>query len=247
MFFEIGCWSKVFDWQFFFISKQLLVQSLYDQDHIWWKVWNFSSETFLVKVDLSKVVKLAWTILTLAWTYQKQIDLLSHDLFFFGDILKNGWLDCLLNYKKNHKSRLTMQDLWIFWREQTLIGEKWVKPQPNNGMKCKMIFSGRPPIPSMHIGIIFQRLLRILLVIRFQDQDHTWWKDLTFSSEMFLEIGYWSKVFDWHFFFIPKQLLVKSLHDQDHIWWKVSNFSSETFLEKVDLSKVVNFSDLDIF
>ena len=231
----------------FFISKQLLVKSLHDQDQIWWKVWNFSSETFLVKVDLSKVVKLAWTILTLAWTYQKQIDLLSHDLFFFGDILKNGWLDCLLNYKKNHKSRLTMQDLWIFWREQTLIGEKWVKPQPNNGMKCKMIFSGRPPIPSMHIGIIFQRLLRILLVISFQDQDHTWWKDLTFSSEMFLEIGYWSKVFDWHFFFIPKQLLVQSLHDQDHIWWKVLNFSSETFLEKVDLSKVVNFSDLDIF
>ena len=64
---------------------------------------------------------------------------------------------------------------------------------------------------------------------------------------MFLEIGYWSKMFDWQFFFISKQLLVQSLHDQDHIWWKVSNISSETFLEKVDLSKVVNFSDLDIF
>ena len=33
-----------------------------------------------------------------------------------------------------------MQDLWIFWREQTLIGEKWVKPQPNNGMKCKICY-----------------------------------------------------------------------------------------------------------
>ena len=47
--------------------------------------------------------------------------------------------------------------------------------------------------------------------------------------------------------FISKQLLVKSLHDQDQIWWKVSNISSETFLEKVDLSKIVNLSDLDIF
>ena len=98
-------------------------------------------------------------------------------------------------------------------------------------VRSVLIFTGRPPIPRMHIGIIFQRLLRILLVIRFQDQDHTWWKDLTFSSEMFLEIGYWSKVFDWQFFFISKQLLVQSLHDQDHIWWKVSNFSSEMFLE----------------
>ena len=67
----------------FFISKQLLVQSLHDQDHIWWKVSNFSSETFLEKVDLSKIVNLAWTVLTLAWTYRKWIDLLSHDMFFF--------------------------------------------------------------------------------------------------------------------------------------------------------------------
>ena len=57
----------------FFISKQLLVKSLHDQDQIWWKVWNFSSETFLVKVDLSKVVKLAWTFLTLAWIYQNEL------------------------------------------------------------------------------------------------------------------------------------------------------------------------------
>ena len=67
----------------FFISKQLLVQSLHDQDQIWWKVSNFSSETFLEKVDLSKIVNLAWTVLTLAWTYRKWIDLLSHDMFFF--------------------------------------------------------------------------------------------------------------------------------------------------------------------
>ena len=64
---------------------------------------------------------------------------------------------------------------------------------------------------------------------------------------MFLDIGYWSKMFDWQFFFISKQLLVQSLHDQDQIWWKVSNVSSETFLEKVDLSKIVNPNDLDIF
>ena len=72
----------------FFISKQLLVQSLHDQDQIGWKVWNFSSETFLEKVDLSKIVNLAWTVLTLEWTYQKRIDLLRHDLFFFEDILR---------------------------------------------------------------------------------------------------------------------------------------------------------------
>ena len=64
---------------------------------------------------------------------------------------------------------------------------------------------------------------------------------------MFLENGYWSKMFDWQFFFISKQLFVQSLHDQDHIWWKVWNISSETFLEKVDLSKIVYLSDLDIF
>ena len=46
----------------------------------------------------------------------------------------------------------------------------------------------------------YEILLRILLVLRFLDQDHIWWKDLIFSSEMFLDTGYWSKVFDWQFF-----------------------------------------------
>ena len=72
-------------------------------------------------------------------------------------------------------------------------------------------------------------------------------KIFNFFSGMFLEIGYWSKMFDWQLFFISKQFLVKSLHDQDQIWWKVSHFSSETFLEKVDSSKIVYLSDLDIF
>ena len=34
-------------------------------------------------MDLGKIVNLAWTVLTLAWTYRKWIDLLSHDMFFF--------------------------------------------------------------------------------------------------------------------------------------------------------------------
>ena len=46
----------------------------------------------------------------------------------------------------------------------------------------------------------YKILFRILLVLRFLDQDHIWWKDLIFSSEMFLDTGYWSKVFDWQFF-----------------------------------------------
>ena len=108
MFLEIGYWSKMFDWHFFFISKQLLVQSLHDQDQIWWKVSNFSSETFLEKVDLSKIVNLAWTVLTLAWTYQKQIDLLSQDLFSFEDILRKRcfYQDCPLNYEKNWQYKI---------------------------------------------------------------------------------------------------------------------------------------------
>ena len=205
----------------FFISKQFLVKNLHDQDQIWWKVWNFSSETFLENVDLSKIVNLAWTVLTLAWTYQKQIDLLSHDLFFFGDILRKEWLDCLLNYKKNLSQDWQCK---IYWSSG--VNRPWLA---RNGLNLNlimawyvrsvMIFSGRPPIPSMHIGIIFQRLLRILLVIRFQDQDHIWWKDLTFSSGMFLEIGYWSKVFDWQFFlsqnnFLYKVFMIKIISDE---------------------------------
>ena len=67
----------------FFVSKQLVIQSFHDQDQIWWKGSNSSLGTFLEKVDLSKIVNLAWTVLTLAWTYRKWIDLLSHDMFFF--------------------------------------------------------------------------------------------------------------------------------------------------------------------
>ena len=96
----------------FFISKQFLVKNLHDQDQIWWKVWNFSSETFLVKVDLSKIVNLAWTVLTLAWT------------------TRNGltcWIMTCFSL-----SIMTIQDLLIFWRELTLNGEE---SQPDNGMK----------------------------------------------------------------------------------------------------------------
>ena len=46
----------------------------------------------------------------------------------------------------------------------------------------------------------YKILFRNLLVFRFLDQDHIWWKDLIFSSEMFLDTGYWSKMFDWQFF-----------------------------------------------
>ena len=67
----------------FFVSKQLVIQSFHDPDQIWWKGSNSSLGTFLEKVDLSKIVNLAWTVLTLAWTYRKWIDLLSHDMFFF--------------------------------------------------------------------------------------------------------------------------------------------------------------------
>ena len=60
--------------------------------------------------------------------------------------------------------------------------------------------------------------------------------------DWFLKQDVWLTIFS-----ISKQLLVKSLHDQDQIGWNVSNFSSETFLEKVDLCKIVNLSNLDIF
>ena len=109
----------------FFVSKQLVIQSFHDQDQIWWKGSNSSLGTFLEKVDLSKIVNLAWTDLTLAWTYQKQIDLFSHQLFFFGNVLKKGWFyqDCLIKYEKNYKSIMIKQDLLIFWRGLTLNGE----------------------------------------------------------------------------------------------------------------------------
>ena len=61
----------------------------------------------------------------------------------------------------------------------------------------------------IRIQIKCQRLLRMLLVIRFQDQDHTWWKDLNFSSEMFLDIGYWSKMLDWQFFYLKTSSMYK--------------------------------------
>ena len=101
-----GVWLTIF-----FYLKQLLVKSLHDQDHIWWKVSNSSSETFLERVDLSKIVNLAWT------------------------------------YK-------------IYWSS----GMNWP-------------WMARNGLNLIYIGIIFQRMLRILLVIRFQDQDPTWWKD----------------------------------------------------------------------
>ena len=109
---------------FFFISKQLLVQSLHDQDQIWWKVSNFSSEMFLEKVDLSKIVNLAWTVLTLAWTYQKQIDLLSQDLLSFEDILRKGWFyqDYPLNYEKNWQYK-------IYWSSG--LNWPWMARNPN--------------------------------------------------------------------------------------------------------------------
>ena len=71
----------------FFISKQLLVQSLHDQDQIWWKVLNYYSEMFLEKVDLSKVVNLTWTLLTLAWKNYRSIQDL---LIFWHELTLNG-------------------------------------------------------------------------------------------------------------------------------------------------------------
>ena len=131
------------------------------------------------------------------------------DLLSFEDILRKGWYyqDCPLNYEKNGQYK-------IYWSS----GMNWPWMARNGlnpnlitawNVRSVLIFTGRPPIPRMHIGIIFQRLLRILLVIRFQDQDHTWWKDLNFSSEMFLEIGYWSKMFDWQFSLSQNNFLYK--------------------------------------
>ena len=48
-----------------------------------------------------------------------------------------------------------------------------------------------------------------LLVQSLHDQDHIWWKVSNFSSEMFLEIGYWSKMFDWHFCLSQNNFLYK--------------------------------------
>ena len=144
---------------------------------------------------------------------------------------------------------MTIQDLLIFWHELTLNGEKWVKSQPDNSMKCKIcsdLYRKATNSKNAHWDNI-SKIAQNSACDTFPGSRSYLMKRFNLSSEMFLEIGYWSKVFDWQFFFISKQLLVQSLHDQDHIWWKVSNFSSETFLEKVDLSKVVNFSDLDIF
>ena len=127
---------------------------------------------------------------------------LSHGLLFFGNILRKEWLDCQdWQYK-------------IYWSSG--VNWPWMARNGLNlnllmawNVKSVIIFTGRPLIPGMHIGIIFQKLLRILLVLRFQDQDPTWWKDLNFSSEMFLEIGYWSKMFDWQFFLSQNNFLYK--------------------------------------
>ena len=112
-------------WLTIFLPQNIFyVQSLHDQDQIWWKVSNFSSETFLEKVDLSKIVNLAWTVLTLARTYQKQIDLLSQDLLFFEDILRKGWFyqDCPLNYEKNWQYK-------IYWSSG--VNWPWMARNPN--------------------------------------------------------------------------------------------------------------------
>ena len=108
----------------FFVSKQLVIQSLHDQDQIWWKGSNSSLGTFLEKVDLSKIVNLAWTDLTLAWTYQKQIDPLSQDLLSFEDILRKGWFyrDCPLNYEKNWQYK-------IYWSSG--VNWPWMARNPN--------------------------------------------------------------------------------------------------------------------
>ena len=142
-----------------------------------------------------------------------------------------------------------LQDLMIFWQELTLNGEKWVKSQPDNSMKCKIcsdLYRKATNSKNAHwdnISKIAQNSAcdtfpgsRSYLMKRF----NLFFGDIL--RDWVLKQGVWLTIF-----FISKQLLVQSLHYQDHIWWKVSNFSSETFLEKVDSSKIVYLSDLDIF
>ena len=185
-----------------------------------------------------------------------QIDPLSHDLFFFGDILREGWFyqDCLLKYK----SIRTKQDLLIFWRGLTLNGENpnlimawnwhviYLRPKEVNYKICYDLSWKATNSKHLYWDTILKIAQdsacdtfpgsRSYLMKRFK---------LFFGEvlrEWLLKQDVWLTIL-----FISKQLLVKSLHDQDQIWWKVSNISSETFLGKVDLSKIVNLSDSDIF
>ena len=192
---------------------------------------------------------LTWRRQSWPWSGPTRNELTCWGMTYFSLKTFLGWLDCLLNYKKNYKSRLTIQDLLIFWHELTLNGEKWVKSQPDNSMKCKIcsdLYRKATNSKNAHwdnISKIAQNSAcdtfpgsRSYLMKRF----NLFFGDV--PRDWVLKQGVWLTIF-----FISKQLLVQSLHDQDHIWWKVSNFSSEMFLEKVDLGKVVNFSDLDIF
>ena len=93
---------------------------------------------------------------------------------FFGDVLREGRLkqNCPLEAKD------CMPDWWHEMGKDGL--ENW-----RGRLEERIIFQAK---------IMIKIFFSLCLVMRFQDQDHIWWKALNFSSEMFLEIGNLSKM-----------------------------------------------------